>query len=107
MVGAREFAEQVRGVAAFGLAEGLHECSVEDLMDESGFAGAANSGDATEKAERDVDVDATEVVDTGASEFQVFATGFAAVLRDRDGEPAGEIFSGNGVWVGGDFFDGA
>ncbi len=46
----------MRGVAlTFGLAEGLHEGSVEDLMDEGGFAGAADSGDAAEEAERDVE----------------------------------------------------
>src|ERR1700733_13592183 len=35
VVGTGEFAEQVRGVTAFGLAEGLHESSVEHLVDES------------------------------------------------------------------------
>ena len=107
VMGAGEFAEEMRGVAAFGLAEGLHEGAVEDLMDEGGFAGAADAGDADEEAEGDVDVDAAEVVDAGAGEFEVLAAGLAAVFGDGDGEAAGEIFAGDGVWVGGDFFDGA
>ena len=61
----------------------------------------------TEQAEGDVDVDAAEVVDAGAGELEVFAAGLAAVLGDGDGEAAGEIFAGDGVWVGGDFGDGA
>ena len=104
---AGEFAEEVRRVAAFGLAEGLHEGPVEDLMDEGGFAGAADAGDADEEAEGNVDVDAAKVVDAGAGELEVFAAGFAAVFGDRDGEAAGEIFAGDGVWVRGDFFDGS
>jgi len=102
-----ELAEEMRGVAAFGLPEGLHQGSVEDLMDEGGFAGAADAGDADEEAEGNVDVDAAEVVDAGAGEFEVLAAGFAAVLGDGDGEAAGEVFAGDGVGVGGDFFDGS
>src|SRR5882757_2949823 len=99
MMGAGEFAEEMGGVAAFGLAECLHQGAVEDLMDEGGFAGAADSGDADEEAEGNVDVDAAEVVDAGAGEFEVLAAGFAAVLGDGDGEAAGEVFAGDGVWV--------
>ena len=36
-----------------------------------------------------------------------FAAGLAAMARDGDGEAAGEVFSGDGVGVGGDFGDGA
>ena len=86
---------------------GLHEGAVEDLVDERGFAGAADAGDADEEAEGNVDVDAAEVVDAGAGELEVFAAGFAAVFGDGDGEAAGEIFAGDGVGVGGDFGDGA
>ena len=76
-------------------------------MDERGFAGAGDAGDAAEEAEGDVDVDAAEVVDACAGEFEVLAAGLAAVFGDGDGEAAGEIFAGDGVWVRGDFVDGA
>src|SRR5258708_11687634 len=107
MMGAGEYAEEMGGVATYGLAECLHQGSVEDLVDEGGLAGAADSGDADEEAERDVDVDAAEVVDAGAGEFEVFATGLAAVFGDGDGEAAGEVFAGDGVWVFCDFGDGS
>ncbi len=68
-------------------------------MDEGGFAGAADSGDAAEEVEGDVDVDAAEVVDAGSGELEVLAAGFAAVFGDGDGEAAGEVFAGDGVWV--------
>ncbi len=96
------------GLACAGFAvERLHEGAVEDLVDERGFAAAADAGDAAEEVEGDVDVDAAEVVDAGAGEAEVFAAGLAAVLGDGDGEAAGEIFAGDGVGVGGDFGDGA
>src|SRR6201992_1486364 len=48
VVSAGEFAVEMRGVGAFGLAERLHEGAVEDLVDDGGFAGAADAGDAAE-----------------------------------------------------------
>ena len=105
---AGEGAEEVRGLglACAGLAvERLHERAVEDLVDQRGFAGAADAGDAAEEVERDFDVDAAEVVDARAGEAKDFAAGLAAVVRDGDGEPAGEVFAGNGARVGGDFGD--
>jgi hypothetical protein len=57
-------------------------------MDEGGFAGAADAGDADEEAEGDVDVDAAEVVDAGAGEFEVLPAWLSAVFGDRDGEAA-------------------
>jgi hypothetical protein len=94
------------GVGAIA-AEGLHERAVEDLVDERGFAGAGDAGDAAEQVERDVDIDAAQVVDARAGEAELLAAGLAAVLGDGDGEAAGEIFAGDGVGVGGDFGDGA
>ena len=76
----------MRGVAAFGLAECLHEGSVEYLVDDGGFAAAADPGDAAEEVERDVEVYAAEVVDAGSREFEMLAAGFAAVFGDGDGE---------------------
>jgi hypothetical protein len=76
-------------------------------MDEGGLARAADAGDAAEKVEGDVEVYAAEVVDAGSGEFEVLATGFAAVFGYGDGEAAGEIFAGDGVWVGCDFGHGS
>ena len=108
---AGERAEEVgwlgRGGAGFAV-ERLHERAVEDLMDERGFAAAADAGDAAEEVEGDVDIDAAQVVQADAGELEAgFAAGLAAMARDGDGEAAGEIFSGDGVGVGGDFGDGA
>ena len=72
-------------------------------MDEGRFAGAGDAGDAAEEVEGDFDIDAAEVVDARAGEAKGFAAGLAAVLGDGDGEAAGEVFSGDGVGVGGDF----
>src|ERR1019366_2503314 len=110
MLRAGEGAEEVRGLGlgGAGLAvEGLHEGAVEDLVDERGFAAAAYSGDTAEQVERDVDVDAAEVVDACSSEAEMLAAGLAAMFGDGDGHAAGEIFSGDGARVGGDFGDGA
>jgi hypothetical protein len=76
-------------------------------VDDGGLAGAADSGDAAEEVEGDVEIDAAEVVDAGSGELEVLAAGFAAVFGDGDGESAGEIFPGDGVGIGGDFGDGS
>ena len=107
---AGELAVEVRGLGLAGAGfavERLHQRAVEDLVDERGFAGAGDAGDAAEQVEGDLDVDAAQVVDAGAGEREVLAAGLAAVLRDGDGEAAGEIFAGDGARVGGDFGDGA
>src|SRR5260370_1376917 len=80
VVGAGEFAVEGGGICAIGLAESLHECSVEDLMDDGGFAAAADSSDAAEEGQGDVDVDAAEVVDAGSGELEGLAAGLAAVV---------------------------
>jgi hypothetical protein len=93
-------------LAGSGLAvEKLHERAVEDLVDERGLAAAADAGDAAEQVERDVDIDAAEIVDAGSGEAKHFAAWFAAVFGDGDGEAAREIFSSDGAGVGGDFGD--
>ena len=99
VVRACEFAEERRRVAAFGLAESLHEGSVENLMDYRGFARATDSGDTDQEAEGDVDVYAAEVGDAGAGEIEMLAAWLAAVFGDGDGEAAGEVFAGDGVGV--------
>ena len=87
--------------------ESLHEGSVEDLVDDGGFAAAADSGDTAEEVEGNVEVDAAEVVDACSGELEVLAAGFAAVLGYGDGEAAGEVLAGDRCGVGGDFGYGA
>ena len=98
---------EVCGVRAFGLAEGLHEGAVEDLVDDGGLARAGDAGDAAEQAERDVEVDAARLWMRAPVELEVLAAGLAAVFGDGDGEAAGKIAAGDGVGIGGDFGDGA
>ena len=94
------------GLGGVGLAvEELHERAVEDLVDERGFAAAADAGNAAEQVEGDFDIDAAKVVDARAGEGEPLAAGFAALARDGDGEAAGQIFSRYGPRVGGDFRD--
>jgi len=105
---ADERAEEGGGLGRGGVwfaVQRLHERAVEDLMDERGLAAAADAGDAAEEVEGDVYVDAAQVVQANAGELEEFAAGLAAVARDGDGETAGEIFSGDGLRVGGDFGD--
>ena len=99
VLGAGELAVEGAGVSSFGLAECLLEGPVEDLVDDGGFAGAGDAGDAAEEVEGDVEVDAAEVVDAGSGEDEVFAAGLAAFVRDGDGEAAGEVFAGDGGGV--------
>ncbi len=109
--GAGELAVEMGGrrclAGFFAVVECLHEGAVEDLVDEGGFAGAGDAGDAAEEIEGDVEVDAAEVVDAGAGEQEVFAAGLAAVLGDGDEGASGEVAAGDGVGVGGDFGDGS
>ena len=94
------------GRGGAGLAvERLHERAVEDLVYECGFAAAADAGDAAEEVEGDFYIDAAQVMQADAGELEEFAAGLAAMARDGDGEATGEIFSGDGVGVGGDFGD--
>jgi len=108
MLGAGEGAVEV---CRFGLGgawlavERLHEGAVEDLMDERGFARAADAGDAAEEVEGDVDVDAAEVVDARSGEAEMLAAGLAAKFGDGDSHAAGEVFSGDGAGICGDFRD--
>ena len=97
------------GSAGAGLAiERLHQRAVEDLVDERGFADAADAGDAAEQVEGDVDVDAAEVVDARAGEEEVLSRpGSRRCLGTGMVMPARQIFSGDGARVRGDFGDGA
>ena len=76
-------------------------------MDERGLAAAADAGDAAEEVEGDLDIDAAQVVQADAGELEAgFGIAWlAAMARDGDGEAAGEILSGDGLRIGGDFGD--
>jgi hypothetical protein len=79
------------GAAGFAV-EQLHERAVEHLVDERGLARAADAGDAAEQVERDVDVDAAQVVDARAGEAKMLAAGLAAVSGDGDGQRPDRYF---------------
>ena len=59
-------------------------------MNEGGFPGAGNSGEAAEQAERDGDVELAEVVSRGTADFQLRLARLTAGLRDGDGAGAGK-----------------
>jgi len=62
----------------------LHERAVEDVVDERGLAAAAHPGDRDEAPERELDVDALEVVLTRVAHREPRVTRGSAPLRDRD-----------------------
>ncbi len=95
-----------RGGVGFAV-QRLLKRGVEHLVDERGLAAATDAGDAAEEVERDFDIDAAQVVQADAGELEALAAGLAAMARDGNGQTAGQIFSGNGVRVGGDLGDGA
>ncbi len=77
-------------------------------MDDGGFSGAGNASHAAKQTERNVEVDAAQVMDACAEAD--------AGVRDRARRrccgsgmvhATGEIFAGDGVRVGGDLGDGA
>src|SRR5580658_10270035 len=104
-VRAAELAIGVGDVTSIALAKGLQECTVEDLVHERRFSGAADAGDAAEQAERDLDVDAAKVVNARAFEHKLFTTGFATEFGNGDLRAAREVFAGDGVRVVADLVD--
>ena len=111
VLGAGERAEEVgwlgRGGVGFAV-ERLHERTIEDLVDECGFAAAADAGDAAEEVEGDLDIDAAQVMQADAGELEGASRpgsrrwrGTGMVRRPERYFPVMELR------VGGDFGDGA
>ena len=74
--------------------------SEEDVVDERGFAGAGDSGDADEAAEGEHGIDGFEVIFAGALDDDGVLFGeLAAVARDLDtaARGAGEVIPGDGL----------
>ena len=91
-----EFEGFDRGGIVFGLeAELSGDVLVNDVVDEGGFAGSGDAGDAAEDAEGDIGVEFVDVVAGGAADFDE-GGGFAAGLGDGDGAGAGEEGGGDG-----------
>src|SRR5580704_3874293 len=59
-LGAGELPVETCWVAALGLAERMRDGAIQNLVNQRGFAGAGDAGDADQQAERDLDIDAAE-----------------------------------------------
>ena len=68
---------------------------VQGVVDQGRLAGAGNAGDAGEQAERDLDVDAVQVVAGGLQHAQAFAPA-PAFGRHRNPPLAGQVLAGEG-----------
>ena len=74
---------------------------VERIVNERGFAGAGNAGDADHQSRRDRDVHATQVVSPGTPDpGQAVWIHFEPLARHRNGPLAGQVVAGDGVFVG-------
>ena len=76
------------------LVEAVRERLVDDLVHERRLAGARDAGDGDELPDRELDVDALEVVLRGAADGEHAAV-VLAPRRDRDRAPAGEEVAGD------------
>lgn len=86
---------------ALGAVQLAGQVGVEDVVDQRRLAGAGDSGDGGEDAEREGDVDVAEVVLLGTDHRQLpRRVDRAADLRHRDGTLAGEVLAGDRLLVG-------
>ena len=90
----------------FRLVQAVGDRGVERLVDQRRLARAGDAGHAAEDAERDVDVDALEVVFTGAADGELTLRG-AALLRHLDLFLPREVLPGQRGRVLGHLFRGA
>ena len=75
---------------------------VEDVRDERALAAARDAGDRGERPERDLDVDAPEVVLAGAPDDELLAVALAPLRRDRHGPLAAQERAGDRARLGED-----
>src|SRR5882724_124333 len=75
------------------------ERAEEDVVDKSGFAGAADAGDNGERVQRNHEVDILEVVHRGAKDAEKFSAGLMADVRNGNAEFAAEVFSGERLLI--------
>src|SRR6266849_1478415 len=94
LVGAQDFAMR-RGRFRRAI-ELLCERAIKNVIDERGFAGAGNTGDDEEHAERQRDINFLEIVGAGAENLNGLSVGAAALIGDGDFRGAAEVLSGEG-----------
>src|SRR6267154_5042871 len=75
------------------------ERAEEDVVDESGFAGAADAGDNGERVQRNHQIDILEVVHRGAKDAEEFSAGLMPDVRNGNAEFAAEVFSGERLLI--------
>src|SRR5438876_100273 len=75
------------------------ERAEEYVVDKSGFAGAADTGDNGERVQRNHEVDILEVVHRGAKDAEKFSAGLMADVRNGNAEFAAEVFSGERLLI--------
>src|SRR2546430_999825 len=93
----------VRGGRFRRAIELLRKRAIENVVDQRGFAGAGNTGDHSEKAERKRDVYLLQIVGARAEDLDGFAVGAAAFFGDGDLGLATEVLTGEGFRSGFDF----
>ncbi len=84
----------MRGGRLVGTVELLREGAIENVVDQSGFAGAGDARDNGEHTERQIDVDFLEIVGAGAENLNNFAVGAAAFFGNGNLGCAAEILTG-------------
>ena len=93
----------VRGGRFRRAIELLRKRAIENVVDQRGFAGAGNTGDHGEKAERKRDIYLLQIVGARAEDLDGLAVGAAAFFGDRDLGLATEVLTGEGFRSGFDF----
>src|ERR1700743_739875 len=76
-------------------------------MHERRFAGAGNSGDADEHVQRNLNVDALEVMGARSAQLEPFFAGFATARRVENGQLSVQIPAGDRIRIALDLFDGS
>src|SRR5690606_19553603 len=80
-----------------GLVEGGGGEGVQGFVDQCGFTGTGNAGNAGKNPHGNVDVDILQIIAAGAADNQVFTPfGLVAGLGNGDGFGTGQILSGEG-----------
>ena len=75
---------------------------IQHLVDQAGFSGAGNAGDAGEGAQRNPDIHILQIVFLGPPHRQEFPVSRSAGGGDGYFLCAGQILAGNGAWAGND-----
>src|SRR5580704_6445270 len=96
---AAQFAEGIGDVPRPTLSKRLEQCAVQHLMHECRLARAADAGDTAKQSERDLNIDAAQVVNARTFEDELLAAGLTTKFRHGDLRAAAEVFAGDGARV--------